>query len=319
MMSTRKRFATVAAGAALSLVLAGCGSDEDSPEETTASTQESTQDSADETDADAGADQTEDVTDSDTETDTDTDTESDETEGADDGETGSDAGATDGEDISIEEFMAMLTSPGEEVMSSYTLAMVIGAGGQDIEMSGDMDLSGDQPAMRMTMGGAGLGTGSGMEMILAEGRMFMSMEGVTEPGKFMEMPPEMVGDQADLFEQTDLSTQWDAIEQGAQQVLFVGEEDVNGSPMRHYQVTVDADVVAQTSEDDSLAGMDDFIYHLWFDSDNLMRKMVIDMDIPEGEDIGMGTVSIESFMDNWGEKFDIQPPADEDLQDVPGM
>lgn len=216
--------------------------------------------------------------------------------------------AAEGEEVDIQEFLAMLQSPGEEVLSSYTMTMAVNMGGQSLDMDGAVDLSGEQPALDMNMTMPGMGA---VQMIMAEGRVFMSMPGVTDEGKFLEVPPEQLGDLSQQLDEVDITSTWDAWEEGAQQVIFVGEEDVDGQDMRRYEVTVDTeaamDAAGQTGEDAAQASAmigEELTYDVWVDDDNLMRRVAFEME---------GAVT-EITADNWGEPQDIQAPSAEEIQ-----
>ncbi|GGK81050.1 hypothetical protein [Ornithinimicrobium pekingense] len=216
--------------------------------------------------------------------------------------------AAEGEEVDIQEFVAMLQSPGEETLSSYTMTMNISTGGQSIELDGAVDLSGGQPALDMDMTMPGMGA---VRMVMVDGRVFMSMPGVTEEGKFLEVPPEQLGDLSQQLDEVDITSTWDAWEAGAQQVLFVGEEDVDGQDMRRYEVTVDTeaalDAAGQTGDDAAQASAmvgEELTYDVWVDDDNLMRRVAFE---------SQGAVT-EILADNWGEPQDIQAPSDDEIQ-----
>lgn len=216
--------------------------------------------------------------------------------------------AAEGEEVDIQEFLAMLQSPGEEKLQSYTLTMAVNMGGQALEMDGAVDLSGGQPALDMDMTMPGMGA---VQMVMAEGRVFMSMPGVTEEGKFLEVPPEQLGDVSQQLDEVDITSTWDAWEEGAQQVVFVGEEDLDGQDMRRYEVTVDTeaalDAAGQTGDDAAQAsGMigEELTYDVWVDGDNLMRKIAFELE---------GAVT-EITADNWGEPQEIQVPSEDEIQ-----
>lgn len=215
----------------------------------------------------------------------------------------------EGEEVDIAEFVAMMKSPGEEKLSSYTMTMNMKTGGEDLTMEGAVDVSGEDPALDLDMTVPGAGK---MQMRMVDGRLFMAMPGITPEGKFMEIPPEQLGDTASALEQVDVTSQMDSWEQAARKVVYVGEEDVDGTTMRHYSVTVDSaaamDAAGVTGDDAAAASAamgDDFVYEVWLDDDNLMRKLAFDME---------GTVT-EMFADNWGEPQDIQAPPAEDIVD----
>lgn len=287
MTTMRTRWTALLSAGALSLTLAACGGDDAAEGEPTTSEAVTSEDGA--ATADAGAEETSEAT-------------------------SSDADPAEGEDVDIQEFLAMLKSPGEEKLSSYTMTMTINMGGQAMEMEGAVDLTGDQAALDMDMTMPGMGA---VSMIMAEGRVFMSMPGVTEDGKYMEVPPEQLGDVSTQLDEVDITSTWDAWEAGAKSVTFLGEEDVDGQDMRRYEVTVDTqaalDAGGQTGDDaDTASAMlgDEITYDVWLDGDNLMRKVAFEME---------GVVT-EMFANNYGEAQGIAVPSEDQLQQgAPGM
>ncbi len=223
--------------------------------------------------------------------------------------------AAEGEEIPVEEFLAMLQEPGEETLSSYTLTMDMQADGQSIQADGAVDLSGDEAAMQMMMTMPEMGE---LEMITTDGQLYLAMPGVTPEGMYMQAGEDVLG-QAAAMEDIDVSTQWEAWEEGAEQVVFLGDEDVDGTEMGHYQVTVDPQAIAEAGGEDAAAmtqavGDEPVTYDVWLDDDNLMRQLSFELE-------GM---TAEMMMDNWGEPQEIEaPPADQvmdmgDLGTTPG-
>lgn len=221
--------------------------------------------------------------------------------------------AAEGEEIPVADFMAMLQEPGEEKLSSYTTTIQMEADGEQLEVEGAMDLSGDTPAMQLTMEVAEVGN---VDLLLVEGGMYMTMPGLVPEGKYLEAPPELTQDLADL-EEIDVSEMWGTWEESAQRVVFLGEDDVDGTQMRQYEITVDEEAVDQALQsaaeelgDDaamtSAAPQGPVVYQVWLDDDNLIRQLV--MDLEDG--------SMQMMLDNWGEPQDIQAPAPEDIVDM---
>lgn len=285
MKTTHRRWAGMLAAGALSLSLVACGGGDDPAAETTdapSPTQESTEA------AETG------------------------TEAADESVTATpeDTGEADGEEVDVQEFLAMLKSPGEEKLSSYTLEMTMSMGGQDMDMSGKADLSSGAPAFDIEMTMPGMGEA---HMIMVGGEIYMAMPGLTEEGKFMQVPKETLGEAGAQLDELDITSTWDAWDEGASKVVFVGEDDVDGEQMRRYEVTVDTaaalDAAGETGEDAAAASAmmgDELTYDLWVDGDNLMRKVAFELD---------GAVS-EIRTDNWGESMDIQAPSADQLQEM---
>lgn len=294
MSTTRMRLGAVVTAGVLTLGLAACG-DGDDPGTTPTATVEDGGDATEATGATDAADPT--------------------TAPAEDADTTTEPGTTEepdassaGETVPVEEFLAMLEEPGEEMLSRYTISMDVEAEGQQGGLDGAIDLSGDTPLMRMTLVAAEMGT---IEIIYAEGEAYMAIPGLTPEGMFLLAPADMLGETADL-EEVDVSAQTEVWEQGAQEVLYLGEEDVDGQTMRHYQVTVDAQAVMDASGGDDAAatsaGLEDeqIVYDVWLDDDNLMRKLAFEV---EGQ-------TLEMRMDDWGEPQDIQVPDPDQVMDI---
>lgn len=280
MSRTRMRLGALVTAGALTLGLVACGGD-DEPGTTPAAT------------VDGAGDATDDATE--------------------DGTTQEDAGTGDasGESVPVEEFLAMLQEPGEETLSSYTTSMDMDLEGQQTTMEGAVDLSGDSPRMQITMTVPDMGE---MDMVFADGQIYMSMPGLTPEGMYLLAPEELIGDTAAL-EEIDISAQWDLWEAGAQEVVFVGEEDVDGQQLRRYQMTVDSEAVMDAAgvtsgPDDAAAtslGLDEeTVYDIWLDGDNLMRMMAFEV---TGQ-------AFEMHIDDWGEPQDIEVPDPDQVMDM---
>lgn len=225
-----------------------------------------------------------------------------------------DAGeVAEGEEIPVADFMAMLRAPGEETLSSYTMTMTMDDAGQPVEVDGAVDLSGDTPAMRIVMAVSDLGD---VELLLVGGTMYMALEGLVPEGKYVEAPPELAQDLQDL-EDLEVSAMWDTWENSAEKVVYLGEDDVDGTDMRRYEVTVDAESVDQALStaagglgDDaaatSLAPQGPIVYEVWLDDEGLIRQLEMDV---EGSLLTMG-------LDNWGEPQDVDAPSADETVDL---
>ncbi|QFG67768.1 hypothetical protein [Ornithinimicrobium pratense] len=303
MSTTRMRLGSLVTAGVLTLGLAACGGDDEPDTTTPASTVEEAG-----TDAQAGTEDEATATAENTgEQTSEAETTESETTEAETTEAETDAGgATEGETVPVDEFLAMLQAPGEDMLSSYTMSMDMEAEGQQLTMDGAVNLSEDDTRMRITMAVPEMGT---VEMIYADGDAYMTVPGVTPEGMYLLAPADLLGDTAELDE-IDITAQWDAWEQGAQEVVFLGEEDVDGEQMRRYQVTVDAQAALAASGEDaaatSLGLEDEIVYDVWVDGDDLMRKMVFDT----------GGETAEMRMDNWGQDQDIQVPEPDQVMDM---
>lgn len=230
-------------------------------------------------------------------------------DGADGGGQGvADLDVSAGEEVTTEEFMTLLKSPGDDTLSSYTMSMSMDIGSQSMSMDGKVDIAGGKPAFDMEMSLPGMGEA---HMIMIDGQLFMSMPGVTQDGKFMEVPADQLGDIAGQLDEVDVSSTWKAWEKGATKILFIGDEDVDGESMSRFKINVDTDAVLEANgksgpgaaEASAIIG-DEIVYDVWIDGDNLMRKVSFVM---------QGVVT-EMLADNWGESQDITAPAKDEIQ-----
>jgi hypothetical protein len=274
MSSARMRLGGIVAAGVLGVGLTACGGDDTPAEETTDP-------------APTSAAPAEDATTEDAQT---------QTEDAGQTQQPTDEAGADGEEVDVQEFLAMLQEPGEERLSSYTLAMTMLMEGQELSADGAVDLGGEAPAMAMVLQVPQMGM---LELIIAEGQVYMAMPGLTQEGQYVVAPPELVADMN--INEMDVSAQWDEWETYAERVVLVGSEDVDGTEMTRYEVTVDAAAAMQDAGADDAAVTsvgDTVVYDVWLDEENLMRQMVFELD-------GQTTTIM---MDNWGEPQDIQAP-----------
>ncbi|MGC5582992.1 hypothetical protein [Ornithinimicrobium sp. W1665] len=292
--TTRTRWAALLSAGALSFSLVACaGGDagDDAADEGTTAPAAGTEDASADTAAPTG--------------------------GSDDAQTsapaadGGDGEHAEGEEVPVEEFLAMLRSPGEEVMSTYELQMVVTTGSQTMEMAGEVDLGGEQPALDAELTMPGLGA---TRMIVVDGSAFVSMPGVTEEGTFVEVPQDQLAETGAGLEDIDISSTWDAWDEGAGRVVFVGTEDVDGTDLRRYEVVVDTDAAldasGQTGPDAAEASAmmgEEITYDVWVDEEDLLRRISF---------ATAGSVT-EMTVDRWGEEMDIEAPAEEDVQPMP--
>lgn len=293
--TTGTRWTTLLAAGTLSLSLAACGGSDDADGGSTAGSEDgavgtaaTTQDTAD----------------------TSADTQAATGDGEGD-EGGSAAAPAEGEEVPVEDFLAMLRSPGEEVMSSYELDMVVTTGGQTMEMAGEVDLGDGQPSVDADLTMPGLGA---TRMIVVDGSAYVSMPGVTDEGKFLEVPQGELEDSGAGLDDIDVASTWEDWDEGAGQVVYAGLEDVDGQELRRYEIVVDVQAVldasGQTGSDAAEASAalgDEITYDVWVDEDDLVRRISY---------TAAGAVT-EMTIDRWGEPMDIEAPDPEDVQPMP--
>lgn len=293
--TTGTRWTTLLAAGTLSLSLAACGGSDDADGGSTAGSEDGAVGTAATTQDTAG---------------TSADTQAATGDGEGD-EGGSAAAPAEGEEVPVEDFLAMLRSPGEEDMSSYELDMVVTTGGQTMEMAGEVDLGDGQPSVDADLTMPGLGA---TRMIVVDGSAYVSMPGVTDEGKFLEVPQGELEDSGAGLDDIDVASTWEDWDEGAGQVVYAGLEDVDGQELRRYEIVVDVQAVldasGQTGSDAAEASAalgDEITYDVWVDEDDLVRRISY---------TAAGAVT-EMTIDRWGEPMDIEAPDPEDVQPMP--
>jgi hypothetical protein len=173
---------------------------------------------------------------------------------------------------------------------------------------GDTTYGPDGSEMQLTMEMSNL-PGGAMEMVLVDGKAYMSMPGVTQPGKFFEL------DQSNpAFEGLDQglspADSFKAFEAGLEKVQELGSEEIGGVQTTHYRLRVDAkDALGAMGQGDVPGLPDTLSYEVWLDAEDRMRRLVYEL---AGTELTMD-------MTDWGKEVSIKAPGPDDIVDAPPM
>lgn len=186
------------------------------------------------------------------------------------------AGPKAGSTVSSKDFLALMTSAAEKITTDK-VSMTMDMAGQTITMDGAMDLTGDEPAVQLTMdmGSAGLDQ---VEMRLVDGVMYMNM-GQLSNGKFVKFdlgdPNSPLGSLSSSLDNLDPAQMIGKLGPDAfRHVTYVGTDSVG----RHYQATL---VSGKTS---ILKGLPSSVtanlpktasYDTWLDSEGRLAKFQV--------------------------------------------
>jgi hypothetical protein len=228
-----------------------------------------------------------------------------------------DSSETDaGGDVDPADFVDDLKS-GLEESTTAQMTMQMDMGGQGISADGEVDYSTTPPQMAMSMESPAA-AGQSIEMRLVDGVIYMNMGQMTN-NKFVSfdlsdpsnLPPGM--DQ--LANTMDpLGTAMDGFEKGVQSVVFVGDEDVDGEQLGHYEVTVDTSKIEQLQQQPTQAQMPkEVVYDMWLDDQNRMRKLAMNLEVQGAQ------TETEIELSNWGEPVDIAAPPASEIAKQPQM
>ena len=213
-----------------------------------------------------------------------------------------------GEEIDEAAFVEDMKS-GIEASTTAMMTMHMDMGGQVIHADGAVDYTTTPPQMAMTMETPAM-PGVSIEMRLVDGVLYMNL-GERTKDKFISFD---LSDAANLMPGMEqLTTTMDplaafeSLEDAVQSVVFVGDEDVDGEQLGHYEVELDTSKIKQFNELPTQAQLPKTVtYDLWLDDENRMRKMTMEMTM------GGSPAETEVEFADWDEPVDIAaPPASE--------
>ena len=194
---------------------------------------------------------------------------------------------------------------GEE--GSVHVDMVM-SGPFEAKAQGDTTYGSDGSEMQLTMEMSNL-PGGAMEMVLVDGKAYMSMPGVTEPGTFFEVDQSnpALGSLDDGLSPSD---SFKAFEAGLEKVEEVGTEEIDGVETTHYRLSVDAKSALEATGQGDVPGLPKTLdYDVWLDSDDRMRRLVYEL---------AGT-KLTMDMTDWGKDVSIEAPGPGDIVEAPPM
>jgi hypothetical protein len=217
---------------------------------------------------------------------------------------------TAGQSVDPDRFLAMFERALEQEKTAH-LKMSMKGARVSMEAEGDVDYSDEPPAIAMTLNGDQLGDGTEVRMV--DGVMYLKTPMFGD--KFLRMdlsdPNNPLGER--FSRMFDLRSVLDNFRSGLRSVTLVGEEDVEGEPMRHYRVTMDPSEAVGEADPSGSATEDvpeTVTYDVWFDGDGLFRRMEADL----GPDDGALTV----VLSDWGADVTIEPPPSGEVTGLPG-
>ena len=204
--------------------------------------------------------------------------------------------------VDTDEFLARLAAVEP---TTYTAAMTITAPGATITADAVADPTSDPHALQMDMSIPGVGNKIGL--ITIGNDTYTRIPGLTPSGKWIKADAEAVG--ADV-PAPDPNANAENFSDGVTEVVFVGEDDVDGVATEHYRLTVDSTEISDPDEVSTTEVPETFVYDVWLDEDDHTVKFATDL----GDN---GTV--EAILSDFGEPVSIEAPAKSDLVSLPGL
>lgn len=224
-----------------------------------------------------------------------------------------------GDEVEPDDLLERLASPGADTLGAFDFAVLAPAEGEQISVSGAVDLAGESPALDVSMDLPPMGV---VDLLLVDGSAYVNVPGLTPAGKYFEIPAQELDTlrASDLTDTLDLDSLMDTWDSTAQEVTFVGKEDVNGNQTDHFELELDPqkalDAMGETAAPDlgSEFGLDLDLagagtYDIWVGEDDLIAKMVI----------GGEESAVTITLDNWGQDLQVQAPDASDVMQFPGF
>jgi len=181
--------------------------------------------------------------------------------------------------------------------------------GSLLEAEGDQSMgeSAADSTMSLTMTTQGIT----MDMILIDQKLYMNMGSVTRDKyavvDLTDSSNPVTAQFGSLAEQTDISKQFETFKDALKKFEKADKsEKIDGVDTQAYDITVDAKKLAEAQGQDASIMPDTVTYRFFVGSDNLVRRMSLDL---------MGQNLTMDFTD-WGKDVSIEKPKDSDISDV---
>lgn len=217
---------------------------------------------------------------------------------------------TAGEEVDTDEFTAMYQE-GVEALTTAHVTSLTSLSGTEIKAEGDVDYTTDPTAMTMTMEAGAMAGGGNLDMRLIDGSIYMNMGAVSQ-NKFVKFDLSdkngPLGDMSALTESMDPVSAFGQFADGVDKVVYVGEEEVDGETLDHYELTVDTTKMDALNQVKGADVPDSLTYDMWLDDQNRMHQVETDI---------MGAKSTTTLSD-FGKDVTIETPAASDITKLPG-
>jgi hypothetical protein len=154
--------------------------------------------------------------------------------------------------------------------------MTMDMAGQTVQATGALDMTGDQPAMRISMDLTGMGTPTDMRIV--DGAMYIQ-DPTSGTGKYLKMdlddpngPLAGMGDALDSYNPDEMIAKMSP--HAFRKVTDLGSESVGGRQLEHYTVVLDTGAASKAFQNlPSAASLPKTMtYDMWLDSEDRMAR-----------------------------------------------
>jgi len=208
------------------------------------------------------------------------------------------------------EFLDTMKAAAKQITTAH-FTMTMDLSGQTVDADGALDMTGDKPAMLLTMNLAGTGK---TEMRLVDGVMYVQ-DPTGSSGKFLKMdlsdPHSPMAGMGDALTNYDPQSMIDQMSPDAfSKVTDLGQESVDGQTLEHYRVVLDTSAATKMLGNlPSSASMPKSLgYDMWLDGQNRMAKFTMTM-----KKVARVTASYSDY----GADVEITAPDPSDVTEMP--
>jgi hypothetical protein len=209
------------------------------------------------------------------------------------------------------EFLDTMKAAAKQITTAH-FTMTMDLSGQTVAADGDLDMTGDKPAMQLSMDLGGMGK---TEMRLVDGVMYVQ-DPTSSNGKFLKMdlsdPNGPMAGMGDALTNFDPQSMIDQMSPDAfQKVTDLGQESVDGESLEHYRVVLDTSAATKMLGNlPSTASMPNTIgYDLWLDDQHRMVKFTMTM---------KKVAQVTAKYTDYGSDVNITAPDPSDVTKLPG-
>jgi hypothetical protein len=233
------------------------------------------------------------------------------------------SGLEKGDTVEPAEFVQTIQD-GVEASSTaeITMEMDLGAAAK-ASGEGVVDYTSETPELLMDMSIDADAQSVDYEMRMVDGVLYLNMGELTDD-KFWKVDPSdpdgpLAGMGLDkMLEQSDPIGSVARMEPAIKTVTYVGEEDVDGRELDHYELTIDlskaVDLMGADLPQQVQGQMPEAIsYDAWLDDENRFAQLEMEYEVM-GQPLAMTMTA-----DDWGTEADIEAPPADEVADMPSL
>ncbi len=214
--------------------------------------------------------------------------------------------------VDLDAFVAKLKHAAKSITTArFTLKMDLG--GQSVDAKGAVDMTGDKPAMQISMDLTGMGTPTDMRIV--DGVLYIQ-DPTSGSGKYLKLdlsdPNGPMAGMGDALTNYSPQSMIDSITAEAfKKVTDLGSETVGGQKLEHYRVVLDTSAATKMLKSlPSTAAMPKTVtYDMWLDSQSRMARFTMLM---------KNVTRVSATYSDYGADVHIAAPAPSQVTEVPG-